>query len=296
MRRRYELRHLQAFLTLADTCHFGMAAERLNISQSALSRTIQQLESALGISLFKRNNRNVELSSPGTVLRTEAQKLSDQIRLLEEKVKLAVSGSAGRLVIAYIDLALGGVFPDALQHFRNVYPDVDIELVRMSTDMQRDRLLSGEIDVGFFLGKFRAPSVKSVLIERQSYLALIPNRHPLAIQEEVDIEVLLRHPLVLGSLPDWAAFRRGILEAAARRSIRPQVVQETATGEGIFALVAAGVGVSIYSQAQHGLSRSGVAVRPLRGMNGDVDLHLGWSTVNLNAPARKFIQDVIPNS
>jgi DNA-binding transcriptional LysR family regulator len=212
---------------------------------------------------------------------------------LEEKLKLAVDGRAGRLVVAYIDLALGGVLPEALQRYRHSFPDVQIELVRMATDVQRDRLLSGEIDVGFYLGGTSIPSVRSVLIERQSYVALVPNRHPYAERSELDVEALLQQPLVLGTLPDWSAFRRRILEEAARRSIRPLVVQETLTGEGIFALVAAGVGVSIYSQSQHDLSRSGVAVRPLTGMSGDVDLHIGWSTANLGAITERFVEEVL---
>jgi DNA-binding transcriptional LysR family regulator len=293
MRRRFELRHLDAFIAVADARHFGRAAQRLNLSQPALTRTIQQLEAALGAHVLERHSRSVKLSAAGEIVLAKATKVIEQAKQLEEGVDLALEGRAGRLVVAYIDFALGGALPEALQRYRQACPDVEIDLVRLATDVQKEALFAGDIDVGFLLGKFRAPSIKSIVAERQRYVALLPNRHRFAAQKTVSVGELLREPLVLGSLPEWSAFRRQVLEEAARRGFQLRIIQETSTSEGILALVAAGVGVSIYAQGQFDLVRSGVAVRTLTGISTDVDLHMAWNPARLSAVGERFVREVI---
>lgn len=293
MKRRFELRHLESFLAVAEERHFGRAAQRLFLSQPALSRNIQQLETALGIRVFERHSRKVMLSPAGEVLVGEARAVQESVSRLQNRVRFALDGRAGRLTVAYIDFALGGILPDVLQRYRQNFPEVEIELVRVATDVQREGLLSGDIDVGFLLGRFKAPLITSVVVERQHYVALLPNRHHLARKSTIDVTTLLQEPLVLGSLPEWSAFRRQILEGAAKRGIRPRIVQETSTSEGIFALVAAGVGASIYAQSHLDVVRNGVAVRNLTGISSDVDLHMAWNTAHLSSIGKRFVHEVM---
>jgi DNA-binding transcriptional LysR family regulator len=293
MKRRFELRHLESFLAVMEERHFGRAAQRLCLSQPALSRNIQQLEVALGIRVFERHSRKVVLSPAGEVLVGEARAVQESVSRLQNRVRFALDGRAGRLTVAYIDFALGGILPDVLQRYRQNFPEVEIQLVRVATDVQREGLLSGDLDVGFLLGQFKAPSIASVVVERQRYVALLPNRHQLAHKTTIAVTTLLQEPLVLGSLPEWSAFRRQILEGAAKRGIRPHIVQETSTSEGIFALVAAGVGASIYAQSHLDVVRNGVAVRNLTGISGDVDLHMAWNTARLGSIGKRFVREVI---
>jgi DNA-binding transcriptional LysR family regulator len=293
MGRRFEFRHLESFIAVAEDRHFGRAAQRLHLSQPALTRNIQQLETALGIRVFERHSRKVALSTAGEVLLGEARKVAATIRDLEDSIRLALDGRAGRLTVAYIDFALAGTLPEVLQRYRQAFPGVEIDLIRMPTDAQREGLLSGSIDIAFLLGRFRAPAIKSVVVERQRYVALVPNRHRFAGRRKIDITTLLEEPLVLGSLPEWSAFRRKILEEAAKRGIRPRIVQEASVSDGIFALVAAGVGVSIYAQSQHDVVRSGVAVLQLTGISSDVDLHMAWNTSRLGSTGQRFVQEVM---
>src|SRR6185503_9814308 len=174
MARRFDLRHLDAFLAVCETLHFGQAADQLRVSQPALSRTIQQLEAALGVALFDRNKRNVALSDAGRALRGHARKVVEQTKAAETRVRLAAEGRAGQLTIAYIDFAMMGIFPEILQKFRQAHPHVDIRLLRMPTDLQREVIQSGDVDVGFLLGKLTGPGLQSLLIEEQSLVALLP--------------------------------------------------------------------------------------------------------------------------
>ena len=296
MARRFELRHLDAFLAVCETLHFGQAAERLHVSQPALSRTIQQLETALGVPLFERHSRNVTLSDAGAVLREQASKLVEQVHDAQQRVQLAAEGRAGHLTVAYIDFALVGVFPEALQRFRQANLHVDIQLLRMPTDIQREVIQSGGVDVGFLLGNLSAPGVHSMMVEEQKFVALVPSQHKFAARHAISIDTLLREPLVLGSLPEYSAFRRQVLGEAAKRGIKPRIIQEASTSDGIFALVAAGVGVSIYAKGGSALVRSGVTVKPVTGASSDVDLYLAWNTSRLSAVAARFIEGLTRTS
>ena len=290
MTRRFELRHLDAFLAVCETLHFGQAAERLHLSQPALSRAIQQLETALGVALFERHSRSVTLSDAGAVLREHATRLVEHVYDTQQRVHLAAQGRAGHLTLAYIDFALVGVFPEALQHFRQANPHVDIQLVRMPTDIQREVIQSGGVDVGFLLGKSVAPGVQSLLVENQDFVALVPSQHAFAKHDTIGIDALLREPLVLGSLPEYSAFRRQVLAEATSHGIKPRIIQEASTSDGIFALVAAGVGVSIYAKGRSALVRSGVAVKRVTGAAGNVDLYLAWNVSRLSSVAARFIE------
>lgn len=290
MTRRFELRHLDAFLAVCETLHFGQAAKRLHMSQPALSRAVQHLESALGVQLFERHSRNVTLTDAGGVLREHANGLVGQVAGAEQRVQLAAQGRAGHLSVAYIDFALVGVFPEALQRFRQANPLVDIQLLRMATDIQREVIQSGGVDVGFLLGKLSTPGVHSVMVEQQDYVALVPSRHRFATSKTIAIEALLREPLVLGSLPEYSAFRRKIIGEATSLGIKPRIIQEASTSDGIFALVAAGVGASIYAKGRSPLVRSGVAVKPVTGGSSDVDLYMAWNAARLSSVAARFIE------
>jgi DNA-binding transcriptional LysR family regulator len=96
MARRFDLRHLDAFLAVCESLHFGQAADRLCLSQPALTRTIQQLETALGVALFERDKRNVALTDVGMTLRDHARKLVEQARAAETDVQRKADGRVGR--------------------------------------------------------------------------------------------------------------------------------------------------------------------------------------------------------
>ena len=106
MTNQLEFRHLHYFLVLADTLHYREAAEKLFISQSALSQQIQRLEFILGKSLFIRNNRKVRLSAEGILFKQEAMLIQNQATMSMERWKSAVSGKQGLLKIGFVASAM----------------------------------------------------------------------------------------------------------------------------------------------------------------------------------------------
>jgi len=128
-----ELRHLTYFIAVAEELHFGRAAKRLNISQPPLSVQIRQLEEEIGVRLFDRTRRRVQITPAGQAFLDEARKI---VALSGEAVRRAVraeKGEIGRLAIGFIGSANYSVLPLVIQAFRQRFRSVEISLAEMNT-------------------------------------------------------------------------------------------------------------------------------------------------------------------
>jgi DNA-binding transcriptional LysR family regulator len=123
-----ELRHLRYFVAVADTLHFGRAAERLHIAQPPLSQQIRRLEDELGVRLFYRTNRRVELTEAGRLFLVEAGRTLAQADRAAQVAVRAHRGELGALVVGYMASAELSVFPRLLPAFRERHPDVELAL------------------------------------------------------------------------------------------------------------------------------------------------------------------------
>jgi DNA-binding transcriptional LysR family regulator len=121
-----ELRHLKYFLAVAEELHFGRAAIRLNISQPPLSQQIQQLEKEIGIQLFNRTRRTVQLTDAGKVFQKEAYSILESLERGISKARLTHRGETGWLSVGFIGSSTYVVLPAILREFRQNYPDVDL--------------------------------------------------------------------------------------------------------------------------------------------------------------------------
>ena len=123
-----ELWQLRYFIAVADRLHFGRAAEALHISQPPLSRAIRALETRLGVALFARSRRRVELTAEGGRLLEEARRLLGQLERAVLEVRGMASGEQGRLRIGFVSLADYGVLPGRLKRFKAARPGVALAL------------------------------------------------------------------------------------------------------------------------------------------------------------------------
>src|SRR5437764_6301250 len=158
-----EFADLQALLVLSDTLHFGRAADRLHVSQPALSKRIRKLEERIGGALLVRRYRAVRLTEAGRLLVERGRELLRQSQAALALSQRAARGQAGRLRIGFGIASILGVLPDVLLRFRRAHPEVDLQLRDMSTPEQIQALAAGEIDVGFV----RLPVADDQLVVRR---------------------------------------------------------------------------------------------------------------------------------
>lgn len=283
------LRHLRAFATVADARHFGRAAETLGVTQPALSRTVAELERLLGAELLRRTSRSVELTPAGAVFLGETRALLDRLEAAIRRTQRAAQGAIGRVRIGYMDFAINGRLPELVRRFREGAPEVAIELVHVPTDRQTEAFAADAIDLGFRIGAAAQAGIGSRRVETQRLLAVLPKGHALARRRRPRLEDLAAEPLVMGSEPDWSGFRRVVWRAFALLGVTPRIVQEASSSDGIFGLVAAGAGVSLYGDSARTVPYRGVVLRELAGTPATVEVHVSWREGAVEPAVGRFL-------
>ena len=271
-----EYRHIRAFVSVAEELHFGRAAERLSQSQPTLSRTINALERIVGVPLLRRTTRHVELTPAGEAFLVHSRGLLGQVIEAVDSARRAASGLAGTLVVAYMDFAILGVVPSIVAGFRREHPDITVELRYSWTERQKSEVLNGDVDVGFMIAPFHAEGVDSRCVDSQRYVVALPEWHPLAAGDYVRLRDLADEPYVLGVRAEWGPMREAVFQLCSRAGFSPSVVEEAHSRDGIFGFVAAGLGVTIYTDVAFNSPRQGVAIRPLANIEDRVEIIAAW--------------------
>jgi DNA-binding transcriptional LysR family regulator len=240
-----EFRHLRYFVAVAEELHFGRAAARLHLSQPPLSQQIRTLEEELGLKLFSRDRRRVELTHAGTVFLKEARQILSQMEHAAEAARRAGRGQIGPLVVACGPLATQTVLPMILKTFRKEHPEVDLSVKESNGHDLIDVLQQKQADVGLFI-----PEFTSDRLHRQSCLTLplvaaLPKDHPLASRRRIQMRQLANEPFVLFSHRRAVGFYDHIVGVCERGGFTPNIVREAGQHLTLLALVAAGYGVTL---------------------------------------------------
>jgi len=284
------LRHLHAFAILSKELHFGRAAEILNVAQPALTKTIKQLEAEIGAPLLLRSTRRVELTEAGKVLLSETADISGQVERAVERTRQAAQGLRGELRVAYVDFAINGKLPEFLRDFNQAHPDIHLDLIFMPTVHQHVAILQEKIDIGFLYGDFRHQATQSLTFDENQYVAVLPENHPLAAQKSLSLSDLKDQKFVFGTGDSWHIFRRQIFAECRSRGFFPHIALEATNSDGIFGLVIAGTGVTIYSSCLGETPRRGVVVRPLHDLPRKLLVTVVWGRANRSRLLNTFLR------
>jgi DNA-binding transcriptional LysR family regulator len=268
-----ELRHLRYFVAVAEELHFGRAAERLHIAQPPLSQQIRRLEQELGVELFRRNRRRVELTDAGRLLLEQSRPLLAQADHTEKLLGRASAGEVGRLSIGFVGSASYEVLPAILHEFRNRFPEVELRLEEQTTGDQVDALNVGRIDVGLVRPPVADDSIELTPLVEERLIAALPEAHPLAERATVPVAALAQEPFVLPPRRLTGLYE-DVIGVCREAGFSPQVVQEAGEMQTIVSLVSAGIGVSLVPESVETFRRPRVAYRPLRGPNASLEIAL----------------------
>lgn len=260
---KFDLRQARAFLFVADELHFGRAAARLFMTQPALSRTIRALEASVGVPLLERSTRRVRMTAAGEAFAAECRLALGHLDRAAASALNAAEGREGRLRVGYMDFAINGRLPQILKSFGTKYPHVLVDLEYIPTAMQHTALLEGRIDIGFVIGEFRAPRILNLPVDSDDFVALLPEGHRLASRSSLRLADLSDEPFVLGSEDTFSSFRQLLFPLCHAAGFYPRIVQQASNTSGIFGMVAAGVGVTLYAGCARNFKRAGVVVKPL---------------------------------
>jgi DNA-binding transcriptional LysR family regulator len=187
-----DLRKLRYFVAVADTLHFGRAADELHIAQPALSRQIRALEHDLGAPLFIRDSHGVVLTDAGRQLQDDAGQLLASAHAVRRRVSVAARGGR-RLVVGF---RAGIPVIPAARAFGARHPDVVVDVQRTEWDDQAQTVLDGRVDVGFVRLPVDEAGLRLTPLFSEPFLVALPAGHPLAGKEEIAEADLTGEPLI----------------------------------------------------------------------------------------------------
>jgi DNA-binding transcriptional LysR family regulator len=262
-----ELRYLEQFVTVAEELNFTRAAARLNVTQPPLSVQIRKLEQMMGVQLFERDNRNVELTEAGRLFLDRARQL---LRLADQSVEMAqraARGEIGHISVAYTNPAGFLVFPHVIPMFTKMRPDVHLTFHDLRIPQQIEKLGRKELDIGFVWLPIPAEEFDIHVLATQRFIAILPSDYQDASPRAIGVRELSGKPMVLiRRALDPESF--GQIEKLFKTSkSRLSVAYELETLPSVLGFVAMGCGCSILPEYVKGLSREGVIYRDLKSPN-----------------------------
>ena len=199
-----DLRKLRYFIAVAEEMHFGRASERLYVAQPALSRQIQRLEEQLGVALFARTSRSVELTDAGRELVREGKALLAAAQAAQRRVRRAAEGAQ----VLTVGFFTGDPVTPAARAFGAAHPEVVVDVVRVYWFDQTDVLFDGRADVAFVHLPVAEAGLRLVSLYDVPRVALLSRDHPLASRGGLSLAELADDPVILhrGASSAWERF------------------------------------------------------------------------------------------
>jgi DNA-binding transcriptional LysR family regulator len=241
------LRHLRCFVVLADELHFARAAQKLHVSQPALSQTLKQLEVATGLRLLRRTTRRVELTREGAAFRDDAVRVLREFDGLVERAHETAAGRRGTLHVGFTIGAAVDIVPRVLRAYEERYPDVRVALTEFDFSEPAAGLDDGRSDVAILRPPIDVGDAELATLTTEARVACLPDSHPLAGRDEISIREILGEPII--GAPGHGVWRDYWLACDYRDGAPPPVVAEVATFETELQAVASGRGISITAEA-----------------------------------------------
>lgn len=284
-----ELRQLRYFVAVAEELHFTRAAARLGMAQPPLSQQIKAIERELGVELFRRTKRRVELTEPGRVLLEGARRTIDEATRAVHDTQRAARGEVGRLSVGFVGAAVASVLPRILHIHASRFPDVVLDLHQCSTAEQVERLRDGRLHVGFLRPPIQESTLVTEVIARERLLVVVSHDHPLADRDAVDLGELASESFILFPRSQGPGSHDRITRICHEAGFVPEIVQEAVEMQTIAGLVSAGLGVSIVPESVRHLRTEGVCYLPIKGITPTWDLAVAFRQKDDSPILRAFL-------
>jgi len=281
------LRHLRTFVAVAEAGGVGRAANRLNITQPTATRQIHALEAELGVPLFNRIGRHVQLTSEGEDLLGRSRRLLAEAESLGERARALKSGQTGVLRVGATPQMIESVLVGFLAQYRRCHPGVKVHLVEDGGIRLPSRLERGDVHLMIGREDYRFPSR---LLFPIHLLAVLPKGHRLSRRALLDIMDLAPEDLLL--LGVSFASRAWFYDACQTARVKPRVLLESASPQTLIALAAGRYGVAVVPAGVL-IPRAKVCAVPLvlRGAPIGEWMVVAWDSQRFLAPYAKWFVD-----
>ena len=271
-----DIRHLRYAVAVAEEGSFTRAAERLGIQQPPLSQQLKALEKELGLALFRRHPRGVEVTPAGQAFLREARGVIASLERAVEKTRRVARGYAGSLTLGLATSAASHPFaPEAIGAFRERYPDVELAFLEGNAAALTEAVEEGRADVALFRAPVtRPPALRFQKLEQEPVMAALAKTHPIAVHarrrnlRSIPLSALRAEGFILVRRAGAPGIYGDLVAACRKAGFEPRIVAEVGNMFINTTLVAAGVGVSIVPASMGESHSTRVAYLPLRAASG----------------------------
>jgi DNA-binding transcriptional LysR family regulator len=292
-----DVRQLRHFAAVAQTLHFGRAAQGLGMSQPPLSQSIMALERELGAALFVRTKRSVALTPFGAEWLPHVRGVLEGVNALPGVARRLRDGAAGHLAISFVSTADYSILPALVRRYASLFPAVEIALSEATSDVQIAALLEGKGHVGLVI-----PPPNATFPEPLSYLPLVTEPLIAAVPESwtrnrrssfsaarLSPEAVVGAPLILFPRQNAPAFHDLVTGYYAAHGGQARIVQEAIQMQTIISLVSAGMGIALVPASLRNLARSGVRYRDLGGPAPVLETGIVWRSGDTTPTIGRFV-------
>ncbi|WP_431121275.1 LysR family transcriptional regulator [Flagellimonas flava] len=290
MTNQIEFRHLEYFLTLSQTLHYGKAAERLFISQSALSQQIQRLEHLLGQPLFDRTNRRVELNQAGQLFKQVAQQVTNQMHGSLENWRLALEEIEGMIRIGFVGSAMQEFLPPLIKDFSEKYPKTKFSLDEMNNQLQLQALEAERLDIGFVRSNEVPVGLNCKAVYTENLCVVLPENHGISDATFKDISQFSNENFILFPNQQSQMYYQQIIKLCQHYGFSPSISHRSIHGPTIFKLVESGMGISIVPKSLMDNKNYGIRFIELADVPFNTSLFAVWNPENSKNGLKHFLQ------
>lgn len=259
-----ELKHMKAFIVLAEELNFHRAAEHLHIAQPALTQQIKYLERDLGVSLLNRTTRHVSLTAAGIAFLQDARRSVAASEAAKRSAQLAANGEIGSLRLGIPGVTVYESLILIASKLREYRPRVNLQIYGPAYSERLVSLLAADdIDAALLRLPTATPGMQVIEIDRHQMMAVLPSGHRLARQTSIELLSLRFDPIVSYPSFQGSTTYSVIMNVFRDNSFTPQIAQEAPDTHTMMLLVAAGVGIGIVPVSASHIQIPGISLVPI---------------------------------
>ncbi len=268
-----DIRQLKNFIAVAEERNIGRAASRVHMTQPPLTRQIHALENDLGVSLFTRTPRGVDLTQAGEALLKDARSICGLAEQAAERAQLASRGQIGRLDVGVFGTAMFDILPRLLSGFAQTHPQVKLALHHGPTPVQVSALRQGRVLLVFERMLPNETDIAVELVAREKVLVALHQSHRLASKKAIAMQDLRGVPLIMQSAP-LSQLANVTLDLCRANGFEPKMAHlapDVVTGA---MMVSCGMGTMFVPESMRNLQLPNLVCRPLKAQaNAFMELH-----------------------
>lgn len=272
------LRQIRHFIAVAETGSISAGAQAVFVSQSSLTLAIQQLETDIGVRLFERHAKGMNLTHQGHQFLRQSYLILATVDNAKRSLQLGTESLSGKLTIGVTSLVAGYFLVELLKRFKSAYPNVNIQVIEDERPYIEHLLVSGEIDIGvLILSNIEdRDALQTEVLMHSPYRLWLPPLHPLLEHESIGLADVAGQPLIQLNVDEIDVHARRIW---GRAGLKPEIAMKTASTEAVRSLVAAGMGIAILPDMAYrawSLEGNMIEARKLVDLLEPLDIGLAW--------------------